>query len=108
MKCPNCNHVWAISPRSSKQNRAYFKLVVEFLAKQCQCSKEAMHKALAGEFLGFEKVYLPDKTVVNVEKSTTELSTKEFMTYIERIQRYAAENGLVIPDPNEELCQNRQ
>ena len=94
--------MWTSTSRSSQQNRAYFKLVVEFLASQCNTTKEAMHKALAVEFLGYDIVHLPSGSIIRTPKSTSSLTTTQFKQYVEKIQRYAAENGLDIPNPNEE------
>lgn len=105
-KCPACGHIWANTPRSVPQNRAYFGLAVEAIAKQCNATKEDMHKALAGEFLGFEYVQLPNGRHIRVPKSTKNLSTIEFKEYVEKIQRWAAENGIDIPNPNEGLDAN--
>lgn len=99
--CSQCGFVTSKVPRSGQQNRAYFGLAVERIAFECGSNKEDMHKALAGEFLGYEKVTMPDGTIHKVPRSTKSLSTKEFMDYIEKIQRWAAENGIDIPNPGE-------
>jgi hypothetical protein len=101
--CPKCGYQWRMHTRSGQQNKAYFKLIVETLAKECNTNKDAMHKALAGEFLGFDIVEMPGGNVISVPKSTQELTTIEFINYVEKIQRYAAENGLVLPDPKEKI-----
>lgn len=101
MICPKCQHEFSPKTRSVAQNNAYFGIAVEKLARQSNVSKEVMHKALAGEFLGYDTVIMNGKEV-KIAKSTTGLSTKEFSDYYARIQRYAAENGLDIPDPNEQ------
>ena len=59
-----------------------------------------MHKALAGEFIGWDEVKISNK-VVRVPKSTTTLNTIQFSNFFEKIQRWAAENGIDIPSPNE-------
>jgi hypothetical protein len=71
------------------------------LADQSNCSVDRMHKALAGEFLGYDSVRLPNGTVHKMPKTTRTLTTVEFNNYVEKIQRWAAENGLDIPSPNE-------
>lgn len=100
--CPKCHFTWANTPRSVPQNRAYFGLAVEAIAKQCNATKEDMHKALAGEFLGFEYVQLPNGKTIRVPRSTKNLTTIRFKEYVEKIQRWAAENGIDIPDPKED------
>lgn len=100
--CPNCGYVVDLKKsRSSQQNRAYFGLAVERISEQCNSTKEAMHKALAGEFLGFDSVRMPNGKIIKVPRSTKDLSTKEFMVYVEKVQRWASENGIEVPNPNE-------
>lgn len=99
--CPKCKFQWTSTERSGQQNRAYFGIAVQMLAEQSNCSIDRMHKALAGEFLGYDTVRLPNGKQITVPKTTRTLTTVEFSNYIERIQRWAAENGIVIPDPNE-------
>lgn len=102
MRCPTCQQsIGVVKNRSGQQNRAYFGLVVGMLAEHLGYDKEDMHKALAGEFLGYEVVEINGK-VHSVPKSTKSLNTSEFKEYAERIQRFAAEfHGLNIPNPNE-------
>jgi hypothetical protein len=100
MLCPKCHYIIKARPRTNQQNKAYFGIAVRKLAEASQVSVSAMHKALAGEFLGWDEVKINGK-VVKVERSTTDLTTKEFMEYYEKIQRYAAENGIDIKNPGE-------
>lgn len=100
-KCPKCGYTETVKQRSIYQNKAYFGLAVARIADQCNSTKEAMHKALAGEFLGHDIVTMPNGTTRKVPKSTKDLTTKQFCEYMERIQRWAAENGIDVPSPNE-------
>lgn len=99
-RCPTCHRAYAKN-RSIQQNRAYFGLTVTAIARQCNSKKDDMHKALAGEFLGYETVVMPTGKVRTVPRSTKTLTTKQFCDFMEKIQRYAAENGIDIPSPNE-------
>ncbi len=99
--CPKCGYIWKTHLRSAQQNKAYFKLIVETLAKECNTTKDAMHKALAAEFLGSDRIRMPDGKLLDMPKSTQELTKIEFNNYVEKIQRYAAENGIDLPTPNE-------
>lgn len=105
LKCQNCGFIIKdasfLPGRSNQQNRAYFGLAVERLAQQCACSKDAMHKVLAGEFIGWDEVKIGEK-IIKVPKSTKNLNTIQFNNFFEKIQRWAAENGMEIPNPNEE------
>lgn len=107
MKCPKCGYCDGVKSRSIQQNRAYFGLAVSKIAAQCNCTKEDMHKALAGEFLGFNEVKMGNHKVL-VPRSTKDLTTKEFMAYVERVQRWAAEQGIDVLNPNEPPLEDPQ
>ncbi len=101
MLCTLCGQPVNINKkRTIQQNRAYFGLVVKMIADHLGYDKEDMHKALAGEFLGYRSVKINDK-VVQVSKSTKRLNTIEFNEYADRIRRWAAEQGFSIPEPQE-------
>jgi hypothetical protein len=82
--------------RSGQQNNFYWSVVVEILGKELGMTAQETHEALKIKFLS-----RTDKALLTV-KSTTQLSTKEFMEYTEAIQRWAAEFlNINIPNPNE-------
>ena len=87
------------SKRSGQQNRYYWGVVVKMLADKLGYEPEEMHYALRVKFLGEEE----DRYGLKKIRSTTELSTKEFIeVYTEPIKRWAAEFLCFrIPDPNE-------
>ena len=90
-KCPKCNFQWISTSRSEKQNNYYFGVVVDMLSNETGNELEETHELLKLRFL---------KPMG--KKSTTELTTVEFNAFIERIQRWSAQElGCVIPDPNE-------
>jgi hypothetical protein len=64
---------------------------------------ESVHELLKYRFLKVDESN-PDGLFVERIKSTTELSTSQFMDYIAEIQRWASEFlNVYIPEPNEEL-----
>lgn len=96
--------------RSNPQNAFYYGVVVPIMQ---QCLKDAgylmtneqIHEMLKLRFLK-ESILVNEQTGEYLEriKSTTELSTIEFMEYILEIQKFAVEYfNTVIPDPNENL-----
>jgi hypothetical protein len=96
--------------RSNPQNAFYYGVVVPIMQ---QCLKDAgylmtneqVHEMLKLRFLK-ESILVNEQTGEYLEriKSTTELSTIEFMEYILEIQKFAVEYfNTVIPDPNENL-----
>ena len=82
--------------RSSNENRYYFGVVVKMLGDELGYTPEEMHEALKFHFLRDESRKLP--TV----KSTADLSTVEFESYLTQIRQWASvEMGIYIPLPNE-------
>lgn len=99
--------------RSPEQNRYYWGLVLNILAAQFRiwspdvavdCS--IVHEWCKDRFLpmvqDWEDITLdvPDGKWES-RRTTTRLSTVQFMDYIALIQQWAAEYGLYIPDPEE-------
>jgi hypothetical protein len=96
--------------RSNPQNAFYYGVVVPIMQ---QCLKDAgylmtneqIHEMLKLKFLK-ESILVNEQTGEYLEriKSTTELSTIEFMEYILEIQKFAVEYfNTEIPSPNENL-----
>jgi hypothetical protein len=82
--------------RTDNQNRYYWGVVIPILCESLGYSDEEMHEALKWQFLrNTTREKLP--TV----KSTVGLSTIEFKNYIEKIVAWAAEQGIIIPGPNQ-------
>ena len=68
-------------------------------------TNEQVHEMLKLKFLK-ESILVNEETGEYLEriKSTTELSTVDFMEYIQQIQKFAIEYfNTEIPDPNQEL-----
>jgi len=81
--------------RSLPQNNYYWGVVIPLLMDHTGYEKNEMHDAMRVKFLSIEEKGLM------IVGSTTNLSTKEFMEYVEQITRWAAqEMGVVIPPPN--------
>lgn len=95
--------------RSSPANRYYWSVVVEliYLALKdtgWEVNREGTHELLRVRFLSEDKPIGNDGEFVTRVKSTTELDSVEFGTYIERCKQFAAEYlNTVIPEPNEQL-----
>lgn len=91
--------------RSNDQNSFYHGVCVPMVQAGMYELGNEMSLQETHEFLKKELNYkeVPSKfgELMRVPRSTTELTTVEFVAYIERIQRFAAEYlGIVIPDPN--------
>lgn len=75
-----------------------------FYEKGTEVGKDDVHDFLKGRFNFKEVVNETTGEVIQVPFSTTELFTVGFISYIEKIQRFAAEwFGINIPDPNEQM-----
>ena len=84
--------------RSNQQNSFYWSVVVKIMADYCGYDRpEDMHEALKERFNSEPRDH---KGFIKI-KSTTGLNTVEFEEYLSRIKRWAAEEGLIIPNPNE-------
>lgn len=83
--------------RTSQQNRFYFGVVVKLLAEHCGYERDEMHEALAMRFLRIEDCPV---TGAPRRKRTPQTDTEEFGQYLDSCIRLAAEQGVIIPDPN--------
>lgn len=84
--------------RSKAQNRYYHKLL-DIICDHTGDNHLEMHEKLKIELLGRPYVY-KDKEVIIVP-STTELTTKTFGDYLEKVFKFASEEfGLVLPSTN--------
>jgi hypothetical protein len=96
--------------RSNPQNSFYHGVVIPIM-QQCLkdagylMTNESVHEMLKLRFLK-ESILVNEETGEYLEriKSTTELSTTDFIEYIMEIQKFAVEYfNTEIPSPNEEL-----
>lgn len=96
--------------RSLNQNRYYFGVVLPILLfnfreigfNELQ-NIEQVHDILKVKFL-VEKISNDNGEFLERIKSTTELSTVQFMDYIAEVQMWASQEfNIIIPDPNEVL-----
>jgi len=82
--------------RSNVQNAWYWSCVVSIPAEHFGYTPDEMHEAY--KFLFLKKSEEGKPLTV---RSTTQLSTAEFTSYIEQCRQWCAGEGLVIPDPGE-------
>ena len=87
------------SQRSLQQNKYYWGVVVEILASHCGYDPDEMHEALKVKFLSEGQ---DEKTGLIKVRSTTKMTTDEFIKYTDKVIRWAAQDlGVFIPDPNQ-------
>lgn len=96
--------------RSNKQNSYWWAVVVPIVFHGLReqgfsevKTKEDAHEILKGQFLK-TRIVNEQGQFIETFKSTTELSTSEFMDLLVEVQQWASEFlGVDIPDPNEHL-----
>lgn len=105
----------AKNTRTNAQNRWYWGVAVEMVRLRLldlgsRYSSEQTHENLKHWICDFAPDIMLEETVIEETgvilssvKSTTELTTTEFMAYKLAIQQWASENlGINIPDPDEQ------
>ena len=99
-------------PRSSKQNATLFGVkyppLMEFMGLSGDREKNELHELFCGEFFGWieyeimgKKKQRPKRTTTTDESGKRDiLPIPEFIDFVEYIDRRAAEQGCVLPDPD--------
>jgi hypothetical protein len=97
-----------VKHRSQNQNKYYWSTIVPYVRHgfieigEIGVTNDEIHTFLKDRFLdnGKEVVIPTTGETIKLGKTTTSLSTVDFMTYVAQIQKFAAEMlGVVIPDP---------
>ena len=79
--------------RSTQQNKKYWKLVGE-LGSFLGYDEGEMHELLKYKFLSYKQEMLGDEMVVI--PSTSKLTIKEFVEYLEKVERFAVTLGFTL------------
>ena len=92
--------------RSTEQNSSYWLLRVQPVTDWLRdlgndVTTEDVHYFLKSKFLGYKIKNINGKDC-KILRSTTELSTMDFMAYMESIAIHFANLGLILKDPNQE------
>lgn len=86
--------------RSLSQNKYYWGVLLTLLAEHTGHTTEDLHLVMKDMFLPRKFLKLGTKEVC-LNKTTTDLTTTEFQTYLEQIRAWAVQElGLQVPDPN--------
>lgn len=88
-------------PRSNRQNKYYWSAVLPCIAASLGYEVNDLHEAIKEKFLPpvFMKL---GNTEVQVRKTTTSLTTREFELFLESLRIWAgSELGITIPLPGE-------
>jgi hypothetical protein len=86
--------------RTVSQNKLYW-MWLSCIAEETGDTREAIHEFYKNTFLNFTVEYKAFELLFIRKKSTTELDTKEFTTYLECIRQHAAEWNVILPLPEE-------
>lgn len=85
--------------RSIQQNK-YYHLVLDIICDHTGDNHMSLHEDLKIKLLGKPYVY-KDREVMIIP-STTQLTTKTFGDYLEKVFKFASEDlGIVLPSPNQ-------
>lgn len=104
--CPKCGYVFKF--RSRQQQGYYWGVILEMIAESSGNDKNDVHEEMKRMFLKVGEKKLGNR-IVDVTKSTSELTTGETEDYYSKIRSWAGQRpedgglGIRIPVPNEEL-----
>jgi len=87
--------------RSLPQNAYMWGVVYPCIAEWSGHDVDEIHEAMKALHLPARETALPTGEVLNVPGSTARLDSAEFTDYLGRVKRWASEQGLYIPEPDE-------
>ncbi len=88
-------------PRTFSQNSYYWGVVVKTIADHTGDDKDSTHEYLKQEFAPHKIVEIHGQ-IIKIYKSTSKMTKKEFVEYVDKIMRWASHTlGVYIPSPDE-------
>lgn len=99
-RIPEGEHLLEINPtdRTDQQNK-YYWVCVNLLAKTFGISPNELHEHFKSEWLPSQEYFILVKK--KQLKSTTDLYKDQMCDYIDKVVRFAADQGIVLPDVEE-------
>lgn len=100
-------HVEQHKPRRSDAQNRYLRGVVyptilrARLAGLGDATADELHEFFLGTHFGWREVHLFGRRKFVPQRRSSALTKQEFSDYVAFVQRYMAERGIEIPDPNE-------
>lgn len=92
--------------RSLDQNSLYWMwlglMAKHFSRKAGPFSKDDMHDLMRHHHLGYVDKQISKTKIASQLKSTTDLSTKEMSEYMTKVEAWCAQNGLLLPRPEDQ------
>ncbi len=89
--------------RSLEQNAYLWGVVYATLERETGQPSADWHEFWLGEFFGWDTLELFGRKRLKPKRRSSRLTTVEFADYVDFILRRAAEQGIYIPGPNEQL-----
>ena len=87
------------SNRTKSQNRFYWELLsaieMQLVNEGRKYRAEIWHEYFKARYLVPKMMELPNGKLKEVERTTTDLSKKEFSDYIEQVMAFASEHGVI-------------
>lgn len=93
--------------RSTSQNAYLWGVVYPLIVERAGLqgwTVDEVHEFFLGEHFGWEYLEGFGRKKARPVRRSSKLSTMEFQDYVAFIQRYMAERGVYIPDPNEDAA----
>ena len=89
-------------PRRSLSANAYlWGVCYVYLCNWSGHDDQEMHDAMKVMFLSPRVIDLPNGDTVTLPPSSRVLDSAQFAEFVEKVKRFAAENGVTIPEPHE-------
>lgn len=98
-RCPTCLRAIGKS-RSQNENRYYWK-ILSIAASETGNDKDTLHRLMTDMHMDKEPVTINGKTML-VPRSTTDLTTSEFEEYLLKVRSFFAQEGIMLPLPNQQ------
>ena len=86
--------------RSTKQNRLYWEWI-NVIGSELGYTKDETHILFRDKFLGYNEVTTKKGDTIRELKSTTKLKVGEFKDYLEQIDMFISEYGIILPRPDD-------
>lgn len=83
------------------QNRYYWGVVLPTLAEWSGHESEELHQYMKDWHLPLVDRKLPSGELMRIYPSTASLSVEEFSAFVDKVVRWAAEQGVRVPDASE-------
>ena len=102
-KFPEGKVVWITldtrAPKRSNQQNAYYWLCLREISLNTGLEETDIHEYLKGRYLPKQTITIAGDSAI-IPPSTTKLSKLEFGEYMEKVIQFAADQGILLPDPS--------